>query len=89
MHLHPTLFVFQQEKDLVRLKRDAKAKGSIYVPAEDKLVFVVRIRGLNHVAPKVSGEGLMIELWRFVGGAFVELGGYVTDEDELCFQERM
>jgi hypothetical protein len=42
-----------QEKDLVRLKREAKAKGGFYVPPEAKVVFVVRIRGLNKVAPKV------------------------------------
>ena len=45
-----------QEKDLVRLKREAKAKGGFYVPPEAKVVFVVRIRGLNKVAPKVGRQ---------------------------------
>jgi hypothetical protein len=43
-----------QEKDLVRLKREAKAQGGFYVPPEHKLLFVIRIRGLNKVHPKVK-----------------------------------
>ncbi len=44
-----------QEADLVRLKREAKAKNGFYCPPEAKLLFVIRIRGLNKVAPKVRG----------------------------------
>lgn len=62
-----------QEKDLVRLKRDAKAKGSIYVPAEDKLVFVVRIRGLNHVAPKVKKILQLLRLLQINNGVFIRV----------------
>lgn len=43
-----------QEADLVRLKREAKAKNGFYVEAEAKLMFVVRIRGLNKIHPKVQ-----------------------------------
>ena len=38
---------------LTRLKREAKKAGDFYVPAEPKLAFVMRIRGINQVAPKV------------------------------------
>merc|ERR1712137_1405141 len=41
-----------KEQDEVRLKRQAKANGNFYVPAEAKLAFVVRIKGINGVAPK-------------------------------------
>jgi large subunit ribosomal protein L7e len=37
----------------VQLKRDAKKKGGFYIEAEPKLMFVIRIRGLNKVHPKV------------------------------------
>ena len=40
---------------MVRLKREAKAKGGFYVEAEPKLLFVIRIRGLNKIHPKASG----------------------------------
>ena len=42
-----------QEKDLVRLKREARSKGGFYVAPEAKLAFVMRIRGLNEMHPKV------------------------------------
>merc|ERR1711924_247733 len=41
-----------QEQDLVRMKREARAKGSFYVPAEPKLLLVVRIRGVCDMHPK-------------------------------------
>merc|ERR1712173_475906 len=43
-----------QERDEIRLQRDAKKEGNYYVPAEPKLVFVMRIRGINQVSPKVK-----------------------------------
>lgn len=42
--------VVVQEADLVRLKREAKSKNGFFVEPEAKLMFVVRIRGLNKVA---------------------------------------
>merc|ERR1712063_68823 len=41
-----------QEQDLIRLKREAKAKNGFYVPAEAKVIFVIRIRGINDMHPK-------------------------------------
>lgn len=43
-----------QEADLVRLKREARAKGGFYVEPEDKLIFVMRLRGLNDIHPKTK-----------------------------------
>jgi len=34
-----------QEREKIRLSRLAKQDGSFYIPAEEKLVFVVRIKG--------------------------------------------
>ena len=45
-----------QEKDLIRLKREARAKGGFYCEPEAKVMFVIRIRGLNKVHPKVRGR---------------------------------
>merc|ERR1711939_1062769 len=41
-----------QEREKIRLQRLAKQEGTFYIPAEDKLVFVVRIKGINKIAPK-------------------------------------
>ena len=35
-----------KEKEEIRLRRAARASGDFYVPAEPKVLFVVRIRGL-------------------------------------------
>ena len=35
-----------QEREQIRLKREAKKHGNFYVPGESKLAFVIRIRGL-------------------------------------------
>merc|ERR1712045_447211 len=42
-----------QERDEIRLQRDAKKDGNYYVPAEPKLVFVMRIRGINQASPNM------------------------------------
>jgi large subunit ribosomal protein L7e len=42
-----------QEKSEIRIKRQAKASGSLYMPAEPKVLFVIRVRGIMRVSPKV------------------------------------
>ena len=52
----PSPPIKQLENDQIRLRREAKASGSFYVPAEAKVAFVMRIRGINGVSPKVWME---------------------------------
>ena len=69
--LHWLLFIPLQESDLIRLKREAKAKNGFYVEPEAKLLFVIRIRGMNDVAPKVRAffPSLVLSLaWWVVSG---------------------
>ncbi|GMN43782.1 hypothetical protein TIFTF001_012974 [Ficus carica] len=42
----------EKEKELIQLKREAKLKGGFYVEPEAKLLFIVRIRGINAMHPK-------------------------------------
>jgi len=42
-----------EQKQLVSLRRKARAENSFYVPAEAKVALVVRIRGINQLAPQV------------------------------------
>ncbi|KAL4676601.1 hypothetical protein H8959_010746 [Pygathrix nigripes] len=37
----------------IRIARMARKAGNFYVPAEPKLAFVIRIRGINGVSPKI------------------------------------
>ncbi|RKO95039.1 hypothetical protein CAUPRSCDRAFT_13187, partial [Caulochytrium protostelioides] len=41
-----------QEQSEVAAHRAAKAANAFYVPAEPKLAFVVRLKGINKLAPK-------------------------------------
>ena len=55
----------------IQMARVARKEGNFYVPAEPKLAFVIRIRGINGVSPKVwkvlqpfaSGRSSMTPLW--------------------------
>merc|ERR1739838_827616 len=62
-----------QERDEIRLKRDAKKEGNYYVPAETKLVFVMRIRGINQVSPKVKKVLQLLMLRQINNGVFIKM----------------
>ncbi|MCJ1373722.1 60S ribosomal protein L7 [Loxospora ochrophaea] len=61
------------EREKVRLSRLAKLDGSYYIPAEPKLVFVVRIRGINKIAPKPRKILQLLRLLQINNGVFVRL----------------
>merc|ERR1719323_3043039 len=61
------------ERDEIRLRRMAKKEGNFYVPAEAKLAFVIRIRGINQVSPKVNKALQLLRLRQINNGVFVKL----------------
>lgn len=63
------------ERDAIRLRREAKAASSIYVPAESKLVFVVRIRGIIGLSPKVKKILQLMRLRQLHNGVFIKFNG--------------
>ncbi|KAJ3188511.1 60S ribosomal protein L7 [Irineochytrium annulatum] len=63
----------QKERDEIRLKRVAKGSGSYYVPAEAKLAFVVRIKGINKIAPKPRKILQLLRLTKINSGTFIKL----------------
>ena len=62
-----------QEREKIRLNRLSKQEGSFYVPAEEKLVFVVRIKGINKIAPKPRKILQLLRLLQINNGVFVRL----------------
>merc|ERR1712216_938254 len=62
-----------QENDLVRLKRQAKKAGNIYVEDEAKLAFVVRIRGINGMHPKTKKIMQLLRLRQIHNGIFIKV----------------
>merc|ERR1712063_220986 len=62
-----------QEQDLIRLKREAKAKNGFYVPAEAKVIFVIRIRGINDMHPKSRKILQLLRLRQINNGVFMKV----------------
>ncbi|SAL99559.1 hypothetical protein [Absidia glauca] len=61
------------ERNQIRLRRQAKSNGNYYVEAQPKLVFVVRIRGINNIAPKPRKVLQLLRLLQINNGVFVRL----------------
>jgi len=62
-----------QQLALIRLKREAKSAGNFYVEPEAKVVFAVRIRGINAVSPKTKKILQLFRLRQIHNGVFVKL----------------
>lgn len=62
-----------QEADLVRLKREAKVGGGFYVEPEAKLLFVIRIRGINDMHPKTRKILQLLRLRQIFNGVFMKV----------------
>ncbi|MCJ1306649.1 60S ribosomal protein L7 [Agyrium rufum] len=61
------------EREKIRLTRLSKQEGTYYVPAEPKLVFVVRIKGINKIAPKPRKILQLLRLLQINNGVFIRL----------------
>jgi large subunit ribosomal protein L7e len=62
-----------QESDLIRLKREAKAKDGFYVEPEGKFAFVIRIRGINDMHPKTRKILQLLRLRQINMGVFIKI----------------
>ncbi|KAI0200459.1 60S ribosomal protein L7 [Astrocystis sublimbata] len=61
------------EREKVRLNRVAKQEGNFHVPAEEKLLFVIRIKGINKIAPKPRKILQLLRLLQINNGVFVRV----------------
>ncbi|KAJ4718756.1 putative 60S ribosomal protein L7 [Melia azedarach] len=63
----------EQEKELIQLKREAKLKGGFYVDPEAKLLFIIRIRGINAIDPKTRKILQLLRLRQIFNGVFLKV----------------
>jgi len=68
----------QLAADAIKFRRDAKANGQIYVSPEEKVVFVIRIRGIIGVSPKVKKILQLLRLRQIHNGVFVRVNAATT-----------
>merc|ERR1712083_1278632 len=73
-----------KERDEIRLARDAKKEGNYYVPSEPKFAFVIRIRGINQVAPKVKKVLQLFRLRQINNGVFIKLNQATINMLRIC-----
>ena len=73
-----------RERDELRLTREAKKAGNFYVAAEPKLAFVMRIRGINQVAPKVRKVLQLFRLRQINNGVFIKLNKATINMLRIC-----
>ncbi|KAK8595994.1 hypothetical protein V6N12_064497 [Hibiscus sabdariffa] len=62
-----------QEKELIQLKREAKLKGGFYVDPEAKLLFIIRIRGINAMHPRTRKILQLLRLRQIFNGVFLKV----------------
>ncbi|KAF2994201.1 60S ribosomal protein L7 [Curvularia kusanoi] len=67
------------ERDIIEAKRAAKKDGSLFVPAEAKLAFVVRIKGINKIDPKKRKTLQLLRLLQINNGVFIRLTKATTE----------
>jgi large subunit ribosomal protein L7e len=63
----------RQEQKLVSLRRQAKQAGNYFVEPEPKLMFVIRITGINKLAPKPRKILKLLRLDQLHKGVFVKV----------------
>ncbi|KAG8373975.1 hypothetical protein BUALT_Bualt11G0082000 [Buddleja alternifolia] len=63
----------EQEKELIRLKREARLKGGFYVNPEAKLLFIIRIRGINAMHPQPKKILQLLRLRQIFNGVFLKV----------------
>ncbi|KAL1967079.1 hypothetical protein VTN77DRAFT_3603 [Rasamsonia byssochlamydoides] len=63
----------EAEREKIRLARESRKAGTFYVPEEPKLVFVIRIKGINKIPPKPRKILQLLRLLQINNGVFVRL----------------
>nr|GME01482.1 60S ribosomal protein L7-2 [Ipomoea batatas] len=63
----------EQQKELIQLKREARLKGGFYVNPEAKLLFIIRIRGINAMHPQTKKILQLLRLRQIFNGVFLKV----------------
>merc|ERR1712185_784090 len=63
----------EQQMSLVTLKRAARKAGTFYVEPEQKLLFVMRLRGINGMHPKTRHIMKVLRLLQIHNGVFMKV----------------
>ncbi|PLW07206.1 hypothetical protein PCANC_06815 [Puccinia coronata f. sp. avenae] len=73
----------RKEREAIRLRRAAKASGDFFVPSEAKVYFVIRLRGINEIAPKPRKILQLLRLLQINNGVFIKVTRATTQMLQL------
>merc|ERR1712241_64325 len=73
-----------EAKALVNNTKAAKANGNYYVPGEEKLALVIRIRGINQLSPKPKKTLQLLRLRQIGNAVFVRLNAASLQMLRIC-----
>ncbi|KOB59317.1 hypothetical protein PFHG_01074 [Plasmodium falciparum HB3] len=62
-----------ERKKIIELKREARKNNCFYREAEKKVVFVIRLKGVNKLPPKVRSVFRLLRLLQVHNGVFVKV----------------
>jgi large subunit ribosomal protein L7e len=79
---YKTLMTYRQH--IVDAKREQKATGNVFVPSEPKVAFVVRIKGINDINPKMRKVLQLLRLRQIFNGVFVRLNKASINMLRVC-----
>ena len=71
-------------RHIVEAKRVAKAEGNVFVSGEPKVAFVVRIKGINDINPKMRKVLTLLRLRQIFNGVFVKLNKASMNMLRVC-----
>jgi len=73
----------KKEREEIRLRRAAKNSGEFYVPAQPKVYFVIRLKGINEIAPKPKKILQLLRLLQINNGVFIKVTKATTQMLQL------
>jgi len=63
----------ERERSLIRFRRQAKNSGNYFINPESKILFVVRIRGINAISPQSKKILQLLRLRQIHNGSFIKV----------------
>ena len=69
---------------IIAEKRAAKAAGNVFVPPEAKVAFVIRLKGINDINPKMRKVLQLLRIRQIFNGVFVKLNKSTINLLRVC-----
>ncbi|SJK85918.1 60S ribosomal protein L7 [Babesia microti strain RI] len=69
----------EAEKELIKIRRQAKAENAFFKEPDAKVIFAIRIKGINKLSPKVRLTLRLFRLLQLHNGVFIKVNKATTE----------